>query len=62
MAQPQVRRDHKPGASVKADRNDALADACLGQVSGGTGATPAATSTIMKTKHDTVKNSISNVR
>jgi hypothetical protein len=33
---------------------DALSDAALDQVTGGTG--------VMKSKHDTVKNSISNVR
>jgi hypothetical protein len=44
----------------------ALTDAALDRVSGGTDATSSTTSTstsnLMKTKHDTVKNSISNIR
>ena len=44
------------------DRSDALTDTALDQVSGGTDPAPATTSNVMKTKHDTVKNSISNVR
>jgi hypothetical protein len=43
----------------------ALTDAAVDQVSGGTDVTsttpPASTSNNMKTKHDTVKNSISNI-
>ena len=50
-------------ASTKVDQDGALSDAALEQVAGGTDpAANTATSNIMKTKHDTVKNSISNVR
>ncbi len=45
-------------------RDDALSEAALDQVSGGTDPAPTTTSVsnVLKTKHDTAKNSISNVR
>ena len=61
MTQKQAQR---PVSPLKAETDDALSDTELGQVSGGTDATPSSTSvsTTLKTKHDTVKNSISNIR
>jgi len=50
----------RPSAEVGND--GALPDSALDQVSGGTDPAPGTTSNVMKTKHDTVKNSISNVR
>jgi hypothetical protein len=62
MAQ-QPKHPAGPPASTKVDQDGALSDAALEQVSGGTEPMAAtSTSNIMKTKHDTVKNSISNVR
>ena len=59
------KQDPPAPAQAKADPADpkgALSDADLDQVSGGTDPAPASTSNVLKTKHDTVKNSISNVR
>jgi hypothetical protein len=66
MEMPMIRKPDSaapsPAETLQTDINGALTDAALDQVSGGTEPAPAATSNVMKTKHDTVKNSISNVR
>ena len=62
MMRKQARPAAAPATAVQADTNGALTDAALDQVSGGTDPAPASTSTVLKTKHDTVKNSISNIR
>jgi bacteriocin-like protein len=58
----QSNRTRESAPKLEADKT--LSEAELDQVSGGTDPAPAmpATSNVMKTKHDTVKNSISNIR
>jgi hypothetical protein len=46
-----------PATPVSEVRKGELTDEALGRVSGGT-----AVSNVLKTRHDTVKNSISNIR
>ena len=60
MTRPQNRSKPKTPALQRSD-DAALPDAALEQVSGGTEATSTTTSNVLKTKHDTVKNSISNI-
>jgi hypothetical protein len=50
--------------SAKLNEDGALSDTALEQVSGGTDPAPATTQTsnVLKTRHDTVKNAISNIR
>jgi hypothetical protein len=49
-------------ATPKPEADGELSEAALDKISGGTDPAPATTSNVMKTKHDTVKNAISNVR
>ena len=51
----------EPATSNPADGRE-LSDEDLGKVAGGTGETVSAVSNVLKTRHDTAKNSISNVR
>lgn len=63
MTQPSQRPAGAPAPSAKIDQDGALSDTALEQVSGGTDATPTTTtSNVLKTRHDTAKNAISNIR
>ena len=62
MTQKQGQPRPTEPSSLKAEAGNALTDAALGKVSGGTDPAPTTTSTVLKTKHDTAKNSISNIR
>ena len=62
MTQRQDRPKPRDSA-LQRDAEAALSDVLLDQVSGGTDTTPSPpVSNTLKTKHDTVKNSISNIR
>ena len=62
MKQPQDRPALSKTLATQREPDGALSDKALDQVSGGTDPAPPTTSNVMKTRHDTVKNSISNVR